>query len=231
MAINEWTLSPLFGVMLTVGMYALALAVRERIRWMHPLFLCCAGIILLLTLLDIPYAHYEKGGSWISFLLGPATVALAVPLYKHWPLIRSAWLPISVGILTGTLISFVSTIVLVQSFGGSREILLSSIPKSASSPIAIEIVRHLGGIPELGAVLTVLTGLFGSMFGTWFLRWIGVRTDLAIGIAMGTASHGIGTGKVIRDSEVQGAYSSLAMGVTGILVSVLSVPLSIYMPW
>ena len=223
MPIHEWTASPVFGVALTIMMYSIALAVRERLPWMHPLFLCCIGIILILTAFRIPYEHYAAGGQWISFLLGPATVALAVPLYKHWKLIRSDWLPIAAGIGTGTLISFFSTLGLIRSFGGSEELLRSALPKSASSPIAIEIVRVFGGIPELGAVLTVLTGLFGSMFGTMFLRWVGVRTDLAVGIAMGTAAHGIGTAKVIRDSELRGAYSSLAMGVTGILVSILSV--------
>jgi predicted murein hydrolase (TIGR00659 family) len=223
MPIHEWTASPVFGAAVTVIMYSIALAVRERLRWMHPLFLCCAGIVLVLLAFRIPYEDYAVGGDWIAVLLGPATVALAVPLYKHWKLIVSDWLPIAAGIVAGTLVSFLSTIVLVRCFGGSEELLRSALPKSASSPISIEIVRAFGGIPELGAVLTVLTGLFGSMFGTMFLRWIGVRTDLAVGIAMGTAAHGIGTAKVIRDSELRGAYSSLAMGVAGVLVSVLSV--------
>lgn len=223
MFIDEWTISPVFGAALTVIMYGIALAVRQRVKWMHPLFLCCIGIILVLLILRIPYDHYKIGGQWVSFILGPATVALAVPLYKHWKLIGSNWLQVGVGIITGVLVGFLSTIMIVQSFGGNTLILQSSIPKSATSPIAIEIVRNFGGLPELGAVLTVLTGLFGSMFGTWFLRSIGVRTDMAIGIAMGTAAHGIGTAKVLRDSELQGAYSSLAMGAAGILISVLSV--------
>lgn len=216
----QWTQSPGWAIAITVGFYAFALWIRGKISWVHPLFLCCSGIVLVLFLFQIPYEHYAIGGDWISVLLGPATVALAIPLYKQWALIRKHWLPIGVSIVTGTFVSFMTTIVIIHLFQGPQELLLSALPKSASSPIAIELVQAGGGIAELGAVLTVLTGLFGSMFGTWFLRKIGVHTDLAIGVAMGTASHGIGTSKVIRDSELQGAYSSLAMGVTGVVVSI-----------
>ncbi|WP_020614854.1 LrgB family protein [Paenibacillus daejeonensis] len=217
---DEWWMAPVFGVALTVGIYMLSITANRRLRWLHPLFTCSVLIIAILLLLDIPYDDYMAGGEWITFLLGPATVALAVPLHKHWELIRNQLLPITTGITVGVAVGFASNAFLIRAFGGSDELLFTVLPKSATAPISIEIVARLGGIPELGAVLTVLTGLFGSMVGTWCLRKIGVHTDLAIGIAMGTAAHGIGTAKVLRDSERQGAYSSLAMGLTGILISV-----------
>lgn len=218
----ELYINPIFGIGLTVLMYMLALKLRNKIAWLHPLFICSLGIIAVLLVFDITYEQYMVGGDWIEFLLGPATVALAIPLYRHWHLIREQLLPITVGIGMGVLVGFGSTALLIQLFDGSHVLLMTALPKSATAPISIEIVDRLGGIPELGAVLTVLTGLFGSMFGTWCLRKSGVRTDLAIGIAMGTASHGIGTAKVLKDSELQGAYSSLAMGLTGFAISVVS---------
>lgn len=214
--------NPIFGIGLTVLMYMLALKLRSKVAWLHQLFTCSLAIVLVLLVFNIPYEQYMAGGEWIQFLLGPATVALAVPLHRHWHLIRNQWLPIAAGISIGVFIGFGTTILLFQLFGGSHELLMTALPKSATAPISIEIVDRLGGIPELGAVLTVLTGLFGSMFGTWCLRKVGVRTDMAIGIAMGTSAHGIGTAKVLKDSEVQGAYSSLAMGLTGIAISVVS---------
>ncbi|MFS0728253.1 LrgB family protein [Paenibacillus sp. 1P07SE] len=216
---DELFMAPVFGVALTVVIYMLSMKASLRFRWLHPLFTCSLAIIAILLLLDIPYEHYMAGGEWITFLLGPATVALAVPLHRHWALIRDQLLPITAGICVGVFVGFASNALLIRSFGGSDELLFTTLPKSATAPIAIELVGRLGGIPELGAVLTVLTGLFGSMVGVWCLRRIGIHTDLAIGVAMGTAAHGIGTAKVLRDSELQGAYSSLAMGLTGILIS------------
>lgn len=222
MPMAELYANPIFGIGLTVLMYMFALKLRSKIAWLHQLFTCSLAIIIVLIVFNIPYEHYMAGGEWIQFLLGPATVALAVPLHRHWHLIRNQLLPIAAGIGMGVFVGFGTTLLLFKLFGGSHELLMTALPKSATAPISIEIVDRLGGIPELAAVLTVLTGLFGSMFGTWCLRKIGVRTDMAIGIAMGTSSHGIGTAKVLKDSELQGAYSSLAMGLTGVVISVVS---------
>lgn len=222
---NDGLATPTFGVALTVVMYVAALAIHARWKFWHPLLLCSVGIIGVLLLFRIPYESYAEGGRIISFGLGPATVALAVPLYKHRERIRAYWKPLVGGVVAGAGMSLAANAVLVLSLGGSRELLLTMLPKSATTPISIELVSMLGGIPELGAVFTVLTGLFGSMTGTWFLHRIGVKSDLAVGLAMGTAAHGIGTAKVLRDSELQGAYAGLAMGMTGVALSLVTVPL------
>lgn len=222
---NELWSQPLSGVALTVALYAAASAAGRRYRRLHPLLLCSGSLIAVLIVFDIPYESYNKGGSLISFLLGPATVALAVPLYRHWRTIRSQWRPIVIGVVSGAAFSLAANAWLAYAFGGSRELLLTMLPKSTTAPIAIELVRMYGGIPELGAVFTVLTGLLGSLVGVSFLRLIGVKCDLPIGIAIGTAAHGIGTARVLRDSELQGAYAGLAMGLTGVIMSVLSVPI------
>lgn len=220
-----WWNDPLFGVAATVVAYSAALGLSRRWRWMHPLFVCSAALIALLALSGIPYEAYRVGGDLLIFCLGPATVALAVPVYKHAQRLKARLPAILGGVLAGSLCGVTTSALFVWAAGGPRELWLSALPKSASSPISIEIVRQLGGIPELGAVLTVLTGLVGSMIGPEFLRRVGVRDDVSIGVAIGTGSHGIGTARIIRESELQGSAGGLAMGLTGIVTSILAVPL------
>ncbi|GIQ70353.1 LrgB family protein [Xylanibacillus composti] len=213
---------PIFGMALTIIMYALSLWANRKFPRVHPLLLCSAGIILLLIMFQVPYEHYAVGGEWIKFLLGPATVALAVPLYKHWKLIRANSLPIVIAVLAGSLTGVGATVLLLRGLGGSEAVILSALPRIATTPISVAISTRQGGIAELTAVFTVLTGLLGSMVSTTFLQRLGIRSDMAIGLATGTAAHGIGTAKVLKDSELQGAYSSLAMGLTGIWLSLIS---------
>jgi predicted murein hydrolase (TIGR00659 family) len=220
---------PLFGIAISVIAYAVAQQLNRKWRWLHPLFVCAGSIIIVLLAARIPYDAYKVGGDMITILLGPATVALGVPLYKYASLIRKNMAAILTGVIVGSLIGIGSAAAFVGMLGGTKEIMLSMMPKSVSSPIAIEISRHLGGIPELSAVLTVLTGLFGSIFGKTLLHWFGVKDDISIGIAIGTAAHGIGTAKVVRDSELQGGLSSFAMGLAGIVTSVLFVPIYLWL--
>ncbi len=225
MSMELITNHPLFGIVLSILAYTLAQSLYRRWLWIHPLFICSGSIIVFLVAMQIPYEAYESGAKYISVLLGPATVALGVPLYQHRALIRKHLRIILPAIIVGSLAGLISVIVLVGLLSGSREILLALLPKSVTSPIAIEIGRRLGAIPELSAVFAVLTGLLGSMFGATLLRSLGIKSDLAIGIAIGTASHGIGTAKIIRESAVLGSLSSFAMALAGILVSLLFIPL------
>ncbi|GGI43806.1 membrane protein [Paenibacillus marchantiophytorum] len=224
MSLQTWLNQPLFGIALSVIAYACAQLIYQRWRWLHPLFVCSGFIIILLLLLHIPYGVYKVGGDVLTLMLGPATVALGVPLYKNAGLIKKHMTGILISVTFGSLTGIVSAALLVGLLGGSRDIMLSMMPKSVSSPIAIEISRHLGALPELTSVLTVLTGLFGSMFGKQILRWLGVKDGISIGIAIGTAAHGIGTAKIVKDSELQGSLSGFAMGVAGIVTSLLFVP-------
>jgi predicted murein hydrolase (TIGR00659 family) len=222
---GKWWNDPLFGVTVTVVAYVVALQLHTRFRWLHPLFVCSAALIALLLVSGISYESYRVGGDLLIFCLGPATVALGVPIYKQAVRLRKQLRAIVGGVLAGSLCGVTSSAFFVWLAGGAKELWVSALPKSTSSAISVEIVRQLGGIPELGAVLTVLTGLIGSMFGPAFLRLIGMRDDVAIGTAIGTASHGIGTARIIRDSELQGSAGGLAMGLTGIVTSLLTIPL------
>lgn len=222
---GNWWNDPLFGVTVTVAAYVAALQLHARIKWLHPLFVCSTVLIVFLFVSGIPYESYRIGGDLLIFCLGPATVALGVPMYKHAVRLRRQLRAIVAGVCVGSLCGMTSSAFFVWAAGGSKELWITALPKSASSPISIEIVRQLGGIPELGAVLTVLTGLVGSMIGPAFLRLVGVRDDVAIGLAIGTASHGIGTARIIRESELQGSAGGLAMGLTGIVTSLSTIPL------
>lgn len=218
------TAQPLFGIAVTLILYGLSLKAAKRFPNLHPVLFCSICLIALLLLFRVPYEDYNNGGRWITLLLGPATVALAVPLYTHRQRIFRQWRPIIAGVVAGTACSMALNASLVQLFGGDQTLLLSLLSKSTTVPVSIELTRLLGGVPELAAVFTVLTGIFGSVVASWFLYRIGVRGDLEIGIAVGTAAHGIGTGRILQTSELQGAYSGLAMALTALILSVMSVP-------
>ncbi|MBD0379364.1 LrgB family protein [Paenibacillus sedimenti] len=222
---NSFVQHPLFGLSMSVIAYSAANLLYQRWRFLHPLFVCTGFIIILLLSFQIPYEDYKRGADLLTLILGPATVALGVQLYKYAPLIRKNFKRVLFSVLAGSVTGISISALIVGLFGGSQSIILSMMPKSVSSPIAIEIAQHLGAIPELTAVLTTLTGLFGSMFGTQILRWLHIRDDISIGIAIGTAAHGIGTAKVLKDSEVQGSFSGLSMGICGILTSILFIPI------
>lgn len=179
--------NPLFGIVISIAAYLMALRINKRVRWLHPLFVCAGSIITVLIIYDIPYEAYQAGGDVIAFWLGPATVALGVPLYKHRMIIRKHALAILSGVTIGSVVGILSVGLLIWLMGGSKELIVSMMPKSTTSPIAIEISRQLGGIPELSAVFAVITGLIGSMIGTGLLRICGIRGDVSIGIAMGLA--------------------------------------------
>jgi len=224
-AFREWAESPLFAVAATVGLYVLSLRAAAAWPRLHPLFLTAGGLIALLLALDVPYESYAEGGDLISFFLGPATVALAVPLYKRRHDIRRRIGLILASVTVGSAVGIGSAWLLMALFQGSREALVASLPKSATSAISIELARMLGGPGELAAVLTVLTGLAGSMFGPSLLRLLRLDGDVPLGLAIGTAAHGIGTSRLLRDSEEAGSYAGLAMGIAGIVISLLTIPL------
>ncbi|TLS49488.1 LrgB family protein [Paenibacillus antri] len=225
-ALREWASTPVFAVAVTVGLYVLSLRWNARRPWLHPLIVTSGGMMALLLAADIPYATYSEGGDLLSFFLGPATVALAVPLYKRRSEIRRRLGLILASVTVGSAAGIGSAWLLVALLGGSRDLLIASLPKSATSAISIELARYLGGPGELSAVLTVLTGIAGSMFGPALLRLFRIDGDVPLGLAVGTAAHGIGTSRLLRDSEEAGSYSGLAMGIAGIVISLLMVPLS-----
>jgi predicted murein hydrolase (TIGR00659 family) len=169
----------------------------------------------------VPYRDYLEGGSFVGFWLGPATVALALPLHREWHLVRRAAVPILTGVVAGALVSICAAVLVTRAAGGSRALQLTMAPKAATTPVSIAVSDQIGGIPPLTAVLTILAGITGAVVGPWLLDRLRIRDPRARGLALGAASHGIGTARALRESSVEGAFSALAMGLTALATSVL----------
>lgn len=218
--------TPLFGVVLTLTIFRIAELVYRRSGFilLNPVFVSIITIILLLKVTHIDYADYAEGGNLILFLLGPTVVALALPLWQRRKQILRRKLPILLGVCAGALASIVSAAGTAWLLGGSHEVVLSLVPKSVTTPIAIGISEKIGGIVPLTAALVVLTGCLGAICGPEFCRLIGIRKPTSLGLAIGTASHGIGTARVLEEDRLAGAVSGLAIGLNGLATAML-VPL------
>jgi len=185
------------------------------------LYCVLARPILALAAVDMPYATYFEGAQFVHFLLGPATVALAVPLYFNRAKLRRLWLPLLGGLVVGSITAAVSAIGIAWLFGGSGETLLSLAPKSVTAPVAMGIAEKLGGLPSLTAILVVATGILGAVLGPMTLNLLRVRDQATRGFALGVTAHGIGTARAFQESEQAGAFSGLAMALNALATAVL----------
>ncbi len=223
---TELLSSPLFGVVLTLVTFRLAELLYRRSGFIlfNPVFVSICAIIAILKVSQISYADYARGGDLILFLLGPSVVALALPLWQRREQVLKRKLPILAGVCAGALASIASAAGTAWLLGASPEVVLSLVPKSVTTPIAIGISEQIGGIVPLTAALVVLTGCLGAICGPEFCRLIGIRKPTSLGLAIGTASHGIGTARVLAEDRLAGAVSGLAIGLNGLTTAVV-VPL------
>lgn len=215
--------SPLFGVTLTLVTYELATCVYRRwpLVLFNPVIVTAAFIIALLYQLDIPYPQYAAGGDMLLFLLGPAVVALGLPLYQRRADIISRLVPILCAVSAGAVASIVSATGILLLFGSDINLILSMAPKSVTTPIAIGISEKIGGIVPLTAAIVVITGCFGGMVGPTFCRLLRIRDPFALGLAMGTAAHGLGTGRMLEIDRFGGAMAGLAIGLNGVITAAI----------
>jgi predicted murein hydrolase (TIGR00659 family) len=218
--------SPLFALTLTLTLSAYYLARRiHQLCGGHPLanpvLISLAIVLGALALFDIDYHRYFDGVRFLHFLLGTATVALAVPLYRQLQQLRRAALAISASILAGSVTASASAVLIAKSLGASDAILLSLAPKSVTTPVAMAIAEKMGGLPSLAAVSVIVTGIIGAITANAITKWLGIRDERALGLAMGVAAHGIGTARAFQLSPKIGAYSGLAMRLNALLTAVL----------
>jgi len=216
--------TPLLWLTVTVAVYAAAHWLHQRAHAraiLNPVLIAVAVIVAILLLTGTSYETYFDGAQFAHFLLGPATVALAVPLYAQLGKLRRLAVPVSVSLLAGSITAIVSAGAICWALGASRQTILSILPKSATTPIAMGVSEGLGGLPSLTAVLVILTGILGAVAGTAVLDALRVRDEAARGFALGVASHGIGTARAFQVSEETGAFAGLAMGLNGALTAVL----------
>jgi predicted murein hydrolase (TIGR00659 family) len=190
----------------------------------NPVLIAVMAIVGLLTVTDTDYQTYFGGAQFIHFLLGPATVALAIPLYRQIRRVRESLLAIMVTVIAGSLTAAASSVGIAWLLGASRQTLLTIAPKSATTPVAMGIAEQLGGLPTLTAVVVILTGITGAMTASGLLRLVHISDARATGLAIGIAAHGIGTARAFQISDVAGAFSGLAMGLNALATAIL-VPL------
>ena len=216
--------SPLLHLTLTLAAYQIGLALYSRARFnplLNPVMVSVAIVVVALLVSHTPYETYFEGAQFVHFLLGPATVALAIPLYRQFALVKRSALAIFVSIISGSLVAAGSAVAIGWLMGAARQSILSLAPKSVTAPVAMGISEQLGGLPSLTAVLVILTGIVGAMAGPAVLNFVRVSNQPARGLAMGVASHGIGTARALQMSEAAGAFAALAMGLNAIATAIL----------
>jgi len=213
---------PLLPLALTIGVFAAAVGVSAYSKGhpvANPVLISVIAIILVLSATHTSYERYFAGAQFIHFLLGPATVALAVPLFRHLHRVRACALPILVGIAAGSATGALSVGLIAWISGAQDQLATSLVTKSVTAPVSMAITPYLGGIPSLAAIFSVLTGMVGAAFGPSLLDRLGVHDHMHRGLAMGTASHGQGTARILQESEQAGAFSALAMALAALLMA------------
>ena len=216
--------TPLLGLTVTLVAYQAGMWIYTRANLhplLNPVLIAVVMLVALLMFTGTDYRTYFDGAQFVHFMLGPATVALAVPLYQQFQKVKKSFMLILVSIVTGSSVAALSAIGVAWAMGATHETLVSLAPKSVTAPIAMGIAEATGGVPSLTAVLVILTGILGAVFGTWTLNALRIKDWRARGLAMGTASHGIGTARALQVNDIAGAFASLAMGLNGLATAVL----------
>ena len=216
--------SPLLWLTATLLAYQLAYAVYARSKFnplANPVAIAVALLLLILLPTRTAYQTYFEGAQFVHFLLGPATVALAIPLYLQLAKLKRNWLALLASALAGSAAAAASGMGVAWALGASRATILSLAPKSVTTPIAMGISEKIGGLPSLTAVLVILTGILGAAGARYLFNLLQIREHSVRGFALGVTSHGIGTARGFQVSEEMGAFSGLAMGLSGVLTALL----------
>lgn len=219
--------SPLLWLTLTLSIY-LAASWLHRRSHMHPLCnpvaVSVALIICVLLGTGTSYQTYFAGAQFVHFLLGPATVALAVPLYRQLARLRAIWLPVLISVVAGVATGMFSVVLVARLLGADRTTLLSLAPKSVTTPVAMGISQEIGGLPAVTAVMVVLTGILGAAIAPRLFSLVKISDKQVQGLAMGVAAHGIGTARAFQIDNEAGAFSGLAMALSALFAALL-------LPW
>ena len=223
---------PVWGVTLTLGAFALGTWLNRKTgqALCNPLLLGSIFVIVFLSLAQVSVAEYKESVGILSYLLLPATVALAVPMYEQWQILKKNALAVLSGILAGSLTSMVCIIAMSWILRLDRALSASMMPNSVTTAIGAEVAVELGGISSVAGAVIVLTGIVGNLSAAALCRICRLRDPVARGVAIGTGSHAVGTAKALQMGRVEGAISGLAIAVAGILTAVLCPILGIFLP-
>lgn len=216
--------TPLLWLTLTLISWIAAETIARVCRrhpLVNPVFIAIVMMGAILTVTGTPYRTYFEGAQFVHFLLGPATVAIAVPLVRNLALVRANIVPMIAALIAGALTAVVSVVAVAAAFGVPRDILISLAPKSITAGIAMAISEQMGGTPALTAVFVIVTGIMGAVIVTPLMNALKIKDYAARGFAVGLTSHGIGTARAFAVDEVAGTFAGIAMGLNGVATSLV----------
>lgn len=219
-------------LLMTLGLYFANKKIYRRLHsiWMMPLVLTPLILVLFLVITHVSYQDYMGENHWLLWLLGPATIAFAVPVYGNMAIIRRHWMSLSAGVITATIVAVCSSVWLARLFTLSEEVQRSLAVRSITTPFALEAAKQMGGQPDLVALFVVITGVFGMAIGDILFLRLAVRSGMAKGAGLGASSHGAGTAKAYEIGQTEGVVSSLVMMLAGVVTVVLA-PLIGHLMW
>lgn len=216
--------SPFFGIVLCLVTFLVGRTLQKKTGWVlaNPLVVAVLLCVAVLLLFDIPYENFTKGADVINWMLGPVTALLALSIYNQRQILKEYFVPVLAGCLAGSVTSMASILGLCKVFGVEKAITASILPKSCTTPIALSIAQSHGGIPAIAACCVIIAGVTGALCAPLFSRWFGITDPVAQGLATGASSHALGTTRAREMGEIQGAMSSIAIGVCGLISVVIS---------
>lgn len=214
--------SVFIGVMISLASYGLGMWLRKKtgLSFMNPLLISIILVIAFLLLTGVSYKTYAEGANAISFLLTPATICLAVPLYQQFNLLKKNWKAVVAGVVSGVVSSLVCILLLALLFKFDHQTYVTFLPKSITTAIGMGVTEELGGYVSLAVIVIVITGVIGNVIAEWVLKLFRIEEPIAKGIAIGSSSHAVGTAKAMEIGQIEGAMSSLSIVVCGLLTVV-----------
>lgn len=216
--------SPLLALLITLAAYQLGLFLYQQSKQnalVNPVAIAVILVASFIQLIEMPYSTYFEGAQFIHFLLGSATVSLAIPIYRGLSSLHQRWGPLLISLMIGGLTSILSAVGIAKLFGADQTIIGALFPKSVTAPIAMGIAERIGVSPTLTAIFAVLTGILGAILAPSILNLLGMKNWWQRGFTIGIAAHGIGTSRAFSVNQEAGAYASLAMGLHGIIGAIL----------
>lgn len=209
----------LLYIVATLTIYAISKKIYQRYPkvYLSPLLITPVMLILILMTRGISFEDYNTGGQWLSKMLQPATIAFAIPLYKYYDVLKKHAVVILVSVLTGSITAIVSSALIAELLKLDASMVNSLIPRSVTTPIAMNISQIIGGVPNITAVFVIITGLLGTMLGPMIVKWFRIESEVARGVLLGTGAHGTGTSKAFEFSSLTGTISSISMIVSALL--------------
>lgn len=216
--------SPLFGMALTIICFEIGVYLNKKtgLSVVNPLVVALVLCIVILKVFNIPLAAYQKGGDIINMLLPPVTAILAVSIYEQLEVLKRFFIPVVAGVTVGSITAVISAYMLCKLFGVDDAVTMAMVPKSVTTPIAIELSRQLGGNVSITVAAVMVTGILGAVFAPILIKIFKIKNPVARGVAIGTSSHALGTTKAVEIGEVEGAMSGVAIGIAGVVTVVIA---------